>query len=1063
MTNDSHASSGDCGGPPDLTGSDCCGDGIRIGRRDFLATTGSALLVGCTTGRAFAGPFTHQDGFPVPADKQLDPAWVRALFERGEPTTVSGADLRFIGMPVGGFFAGTVYLGGDGRLWNWDIFNEHHEGAVARERLSYRGQTLRERDGANYVDPPERGPQFQFGLELIVGDTSRTLDRRGWSDVRFRGEYPVGTVDYGDADCPLRVRLEAFSPFVPLDVEASSYPATVLRYRLTNDSSADVRAEILAAFENPVMLNSRHSNGAVRLVSEDRSEEGLSTVFCSATVARSDTDPTRPDVVFEDFESGTYDGWQVEGSAFGTRPREVRDIADYQGDLGAEGTHLVNSHETRSGEDVGDGDRHTGTLLSGAFVISRSFVNFRIGGGAHPGRTCLNLMVDGAVVRTATGRNANSMHRATFDVSEFVGQRAQLQVVDAEAGGWGNIGIDEIVFSDAPCQESEVAELADFGSFCVSCIGPGGRVEVAEKSDHRSRVGSSVEIPAGQSVVVSFLVAWHFPNLQLPGLPGKKRWYASRWPDALAVTRTLADRLEGLAERTMAWRETWYDSTLPYWLLDRTFIPTDALATNTCHRFDDGRFWFWEGVGCCPGTCTHVWGYAQAIGRLFPEIERYLREEIDFGVAYHEDTGAIDYRAEAGRRVAHDGQCGCVLRTYREHLMSPDGDFLARIWPKVKRSLEHLIDQDRDGDGLLEGAQYNTLDADWYGPMAWISSLYLAAVSAGGSMARDMGDRAFAARCQKISALGSKSIVERLFDGEYFVHQPDPAHPEANSTNKGCHIDQVYGQAWAHQVGIGRVVPRVETRQALRSLWRYNFAPDVGVYRDWVKAVKGGRWYAVPGEGGLLMCTFPKGGAERATGQGQSAWAAMYMNECMTGFEYQVAAHMLWEGLVLEGLAITRAIHERYAPARRNPFNEIECSDHYGRAMAAYGVFLAACGWEYDGPRAALAFSPRIGPDDFRAAFTSAQGWGTIHQERSARGQRNRIALRHGRVVVRQVSVDLQVGDTATTVTGTIQRGTSEPLPVDIDHVCDGSRCQVVLAQPAVLAEGDELNLVFRH
>ena len=60
----------------------------------------------------------------------------------------------------------------------------------------------------------------------------------------------------------------------------------------------------------------------------------------------------------------------------------------------------------------------------------------------------------------------------------------------------------------------------------------------------------------------------------------------------------------------------------------------------------------------------------------------------------------------------------------------------------------------------------------------------------------------------------------------------------------------------------------------------------------------------------------------------------------MTGFEYQAAAHMLWEGLALEGLAVTRAIHDRYAPARRNPYNEIECSDHYGRAMAAYGVFV---------------------------------------------------------------------------------------------------------------------------
>ena len=78
----------------------------------------------------------------------------------------------------------------------------------------------------------------------------------------------------------------------------------------------------------------------------------------------------------------------------------------------------------------------------------------------------------------------------------------------------------------------------------------------------------------------------------------------------------------------------------------------------------------------------------------------------------------------------------------------------------------------------------------------------------------------------------------------------------------------------------------------------------------------------------------------------------------MNGFEYQVAGHMIWEGMVQEGLAIERAIHDRYHASRRNPWNEVECGDHYVRAMASYGVFLAACGYEYHGPRATWP-SPR--------------------------------------------------------------------------------------------------------
>ena len=93
---------------------------------------------------------------------------------------------------------------------------------------------------------------------------------------------------------------------------------------------------------------------------------------------------------------------------------------------------------------------------------------------------------------------------------------------------------------------------------------------------------------------------------------------------------------------------------------------------------------------------------------------------------------------------------------------------------------------------------------------------------------------------------------------------------------------------------------------------------------------------------------------------------------------------MIWEGMVQEGLAVTRAVHDRYHPSRRNPWNEVECGDHYARSMASYGVFLAACGYEYHGPKRHLAFAPRLSPENFRAAFTTAEGWGTFSQKDDA-------------------------------------------------------------------------------
>ena len=139
------------------------------------------------------------------------------------------------------------------------------------------------------------------------------------------------------------------------------------------------------------------------------------------------------------------------------------------------------------------------------------------------------------------------------------------------------------------------------------------------------------------------------------------------------------------------------------------------------------------------------------------------------------------------------------------------------------------------------------------------------------------------------------------------------------------------------------------------------------------------------------MCSWPEAGR---TPPFKKHWQYGYFNECMTGFEWQAAAHMIWEGLdqpdlLQHGLAVTRAIHDRYNAALRNPYNEIECCDHYSRAMASYGVFQAVCGFDCHGPQGHLEFAPRLGRDDFRAAFTSAEGWGTITQTRDELMQSN--------------------------------------------------------------------------
>jgi len=671
------------------------------------------------------------------------------------------------------------------------------------------------------------------------------------------------------------------------------------------------------------------------------------------------------------------------------------------------------------------------------------------------------LIVDGQVVRRASGRNDNRMTRDMFSVAEFEGKSATLQVYDHSTGAWGNIGIGRILQTDRPELLVGVDPIGDDGSMVIAVLGGGsGKPRTSPKAlfdktgapDAGPLIGGvtrALRLVPGKPQTVVFAVAWHFKNAQkVTADAAQGHYYAKRFTDAAAVAEYVVKKYDELSKATKLWTETWYDSTMPHWFLDRAFANTSTLATTTAHRFATGRFWGWEGTGCCEGTCTHVYHYAQAIGRVFPEIERGHREKVDLGVALDTKTGMIGFRGE-GTGPAVDGQCGRILGVYREHQMSVDDRFLKRVWPNVKKAMDWVNAHDTDGDGLLEGAQDNTLDAAWYGKIPWISSLYAAALKACEVMGTDLGDHEYATQCREKAERSGRAIETKLFNGERFIQLPEADHEHSLGVYKTSHIDQVLGQSWAWQVGLGRVLDREKTVSALKSLYKYNFAPDVGPFK---KKNTIGRPYALAGEGGLIMAVDP---LDLPAAFGVTGWQTMYFNECMSGFEHQAASHMIAEGMVLEGLAVTRAIHDRYHASKRNPYNEIECSDHYARAMASYGSFITLCGFEYHGPHGVLGFAPRITPEDFRTPFITAEGWGTYSQQTHAKAFHAAVALRHGALRLTTLKLvaagNHKLGSVAARVNG---------KNVSASAVASGEAIHVKFTLPVRLAAGDALEVV---
>ncbi len=168
--------------------------------------------------------------------------------------------------------------------------------------------------------------------------------------------------------------------------------------------------------------------------------------------AISRADDVRADILVNDFEAADYGEWSAEGDAFGPGPARGT-LPGQMPVSGFEGERLINTFF--------EGDASTGTLTSSPVRIERRYLNFLIGGGGHRGETCMNLLHEGNVVRTATGSNtaaggSEALEWRTWDVHDLQGENIVLQIVDRHTGGWGHINVDHIVQSDRKQEQAPV-------------------------------------------------------------------------------------------------------------------------------------------------------------------------------------------------------------------------------------------------------------------------------------------------------------------------------------------------------------------------------------------------------------------------------------------------------------------------------------------------------------------------------------------------------------------------------------------------------------------------------
>lgn len=551
-----------------------------------------------------------------------------------------------------------------------------------------------------------------------------------------------------------------------------------------------------------------------------------------------------------------------------------------------------------------------------------------------------------------------------------------------------------------------------------------GKLQAVDPVDS-SASGASLYVPlnieAGESESVKVFMAWNVPETNLiigdqPDNPGRstasanerrlggqqpevyKPWYSSRFKDIKEISEYLQTNYEELFIKSKRFSDAFYKMTLPQEVIEAVAANLTILKSPTVMRQYDGRLWGWEGSGdewgSCYGSNTHVWNYAQALPHLFPSLERTLRET-EFTVSQNEE-GAQAFRSNLPISkprsffAASDGQLGGIMKMYRDWRISGDTEWMAGLYPYVKKSIDYCIDAwDPKNIGTLEEPHHNTYDINYWGPDAMCTSYYLGALTAMVEMSKTLDEP-----CDKYDFLlqkGKEFMETELFDGEYFIQKikwdglkqenPENAIDETwnpieverlrregpkHQYGSGCLSDGVIGMWMASVCGLDEVLNENKIKSHLTAVHKYNLKKDLSTHANPQRP-----GFAFGNEGGLLLCSWPKGD--------ELTLPVIYSKEVWTGIEYQVASHLMFKGEVAKGLDIVRACRDRYDGRVRNPFDEYECGHWYARALSSYGLLQGLTGVRYDAVDSTLYIDSRLG--DFTGFLSTETGFGNVGLE----------------------------------------------------------------------------------
>ncbi len=830
------------------------------------------------------------------------------------------------GIPLGGLGAGSVEIRDDGLFHDWEIFNNYQF-------------------SGNQADlPPEMWSEDAFfairaqpagehpRVRLLYDDDKKSRATAEWYDyaqiynypflrnvqrISYSSRHPFAKLDYTDPGLPLRVELQAFTPFIPHHAKESGLPMAYFVFAVTNTSDKPCDVSLMFSLRNCVGYD-------------------------------------------QDKLTLTH---QVQRSATSTSII-----------MGA--------------EDIDPSARTAGTMAISALSPTASVMPAWTNGRGQTGFT--NPAAPAMSQLFYPFRDTGRLDGEDGDWRREISKRAvqvQPDVLHADRqSGWQWRG--------ALCQQKTLAP--------------------------------------GESVEMTFLMSWHFPNhyhYSTQTLLGHayENWFA----DAGEVAAYGCEHFISLHTQSRRFVDEFYRGTLAPWLADSL----NAQLTTFPQTFwwcKDGSVAAWEGSACCQiipnlHTIWSSWGPLL----FFPELylankkaairfatddaarpccrnafldaevahrsQRVQEAQADLGgwirsrwhrAGYSAEDFSTPKRGPASRAAFLYAASPCQL--LRDWQWSGDRELLELVWPLVKESIERGIIGDLNEDGLPDGAiSFLTYD-HWFPPATncYRGTMWLADVRIAAELATIIGDTETAQRYAQILQTGAATFERLYWNGSYYNFAYDFRRELPDS---GCLADQVSGQLYLRLCGLAGIHPDAHVRSALAAVFKYNRKPEEGLLNG-----------ADP-EGRTDWSYFARysddGADETRGGQWVTPW---------TGTEYYVAATMIAEGLVEEGLTVARDVYERYTAAGLL-YNHLECGEHYFRALAAWAMLPALQGLTYEANSGNLHFAPRDQPDKHDSILLLPSGWGHITQRRTSQRQRDVIAIIDGVLRLRRITLELPV------------------------------------------------------